>query len=652
MADHSPRPTLIRSGKAKDLPRLIALEDKCFTGDLISPRSFRSFMKNRSSHLLVAEDDTESLLGYAVVLFRKGSATARLYSLAVDPDAEGKGVGSQLLGGIEAVAKNLDCTTISLEVRKDNQRAADLYIRHGYAFQCDLPGYYEDGTDGQRLTRDLGQIPQGAKPANRNRLPIILVDRLEDLDPPPQGARVMTVREYLALEHGIPGRRIINLARSYEPMSLGYYCSLLANARKERCLPEVDALLDINWKRIHKRAQLTLQSMLDKLAGDELPEHIDIHFGRTKDKRFREMARQAFDLFRCPALRINLRPGAGAGATPRIRDIEAVAVHRLDTAARSHFNAALKAFIKGSLPKPATRKFPSAIIAILVNPDEESPPSDDKALEAFVAAAESMDARAELITAKDYSRLLEFDALFIRETTALNHHTYRFATRAREEGMPVIDDPQSIVCCTNKIYLAELLKSHRVRTPRTVVFDRHRLKELAPDLDFPGIVKVPDGCFSRGVHKVDNLEELMTLSRDLFRKSDLLMMQEYTPTDFDWRIGVLDGEPLFACKYYMVSGNWKIYEYETDGSVSSGDSETVAIDDVPEEVIDVALRGTRLIGNGFYGVDIKETPLGPSIIEINDNPNVDSGIEDDVLGKALYERIMAVLMNRIGRASN
>lgn len=37
--------------------------------------------------------------------------------------------------------------------------------------------------------------------------------------------------------------------------------------------------------------------------------------------------------------------------------------------------------------------------------------------------------RAELITPKDYGRLAEYDGLFIRETTKLNHHTYRFARK-------------------------------------------------------------------------------------------------------------------------------------------------------------------------------------------------------------------------------
>jgi glutathione synthase/RimK-type ligase-like ATP-grasp enzyme len=61
----------------------------------------------------------------------------------------------------------------------------------------------------------------------------------------------------------------------------------------------------------------------------------------------------------------------------------------------------------------------------------------------------------EFLERADYGRLLEFDALFIRETTAVNHHTYRFARRAAQDDLVVIDDPQSILRCTNKVWLAQ-----------------------------------------------------------------------------------------------------------------------------------------------------------------------------------------------------
>ena len=70
---------------------------------------------------------------------------------------------------------------------------------------------------------------------------------------------------------------------------------------------------------------------------------------------------------------------------------------------------------------------------------------------------------------EDYGRIAEFDALFLRETTRVDHHTYRFARRAAAEGLVLIDDPESILRCTNKVYQAELFARHKIACPPTMV---------------------------------------------------------------------------------------------------------------------------------------------------------------------------------------
>jgi glutathione synthase/RimK-type ligase-like ATP-grasp enzyme len=159
------------------------------------------------------------------------------------------------------------------------------------------------------------------------------------------------------------------------------------------------------------------------------------------------------------------------------------------------------------------------------------------------------------------------------------------------------------------------------------------------------VVKIPDGSFSRGVEKAKNREELGIICKKLFRKSTLLLAQEFLYTDFDWRIGVLDGQPLFACRYFMVKNHWQIYRHgkRTD----SGGFETLPVDQVPGAVIDAALRATRPIGSSFYGVDIKEKDGRGYVIEVNDNPNVDSATEDRQLGMELYRKIIGTLLKRM-----
>ena len=126
------------------------------------------------------------------------------------------------------------------------------------------------------------------------------------------------------------------------------------------------------------------------------------------------------------------------------------------------------------------------------------------------------------------------------------------------------------------------------------------------------VVKIPDGSFSRGVHKVETAEALKKLSDKLFEDTDLLLAQKFMPTKFDWRVGVLDGEPLFVCQYQMARGHWQIIKHGPNGSREGG-SKTIPIYDAPPRVIDVALKAARAIGSGLYGVESRKPTARSSL---------------------------------------
>jgi glutathione synthase/RimK-type ligase-like ATP-grasp enzyme len=119
------------------------------------------------------------------------------------------------------------------------------------------------------------------------------------------------------------------------------------------------------------------------------------------------------------------------------------------------------------------------------------------------------------------------------------------------------------------------------------------------------------------------------------------------PSEFDWRIGVLDQTPLFACKYYMAKDHWQIYNWKSESKFKGGNSDTVDISEVPEIVVKTALKAAALIGDGLYGVDLKMVKGEVYVIEINDNPNIDADVEDTVLKDKLYDKIIRSLLNRI-----
>lgn len=121
------------------------------------------------------------------------------------------------------------------------------------------------------------------------------------------------------------------------------------------------------------------------------------------------------------------------------------------------------------------------------------------------------------------------------------------------------------------------------------------------------------------------------------------------PTDFDWRIGVLNGEPLYACKYFMARGHWQIYYHQNSGKSRSGTAEAVPIYKVPKAIMKAAIKATSFIGKGLYGVDLKMINGKGVVIEINDNPSIDHGVEDAILGDELYHRIINEFVRNLNR---
>jgi glutathione synthase/RimK-type ligase-like ATP-grasp enzyme len=285
-------------------------------------------------------------------------------------------------------------------------------------------------------------------------------------------------------------------------------------------------------------------------------------------------------------------------------------------------------------------------MAILLDPDADDRPSDDRAVARFVRAARSLGINATIIDRDDLGRLAEFDALFIRETTAVNHHTYRFARKAEAEGLVVIDDPASIVKCSNKVFLAEVFARHRIAHPQTLILGRDNADDAGWMLGFPVVLKRPDSSFSRGVVKAADERELQARLAEFFRDSDLVVAQEYIPSEFDWRIGVLDGRALWACKYFMARGHWQIARHGPGGR-EYGRVRSVPLEEAPTGCVRLAERAASLVGNGLYGVDVKEARGRFYVMEINDNPNLDGGVEDAALGDELYRAVMRVFLDRL-----
>ncbi|HUP92155.1 MAG TPA: RimK family alpha-L-glutamate ligase, partial [Solimonas sp.] len=286
-------------------------------------------------------------------------------------------------------------------------------------------------------------------------------------------------------------------------------------------------------------------------------------------------------------------------------------------------------------------------LAILVNEDEKEPPSNARALKLFEKHAEDLGFDVEFIDKGDYGHVAEFDALFIRETTAVNHHTYRFARRAAREGLVVVDEPLSILRAANKVFLAQLMERHRIPQPETLLIHSRNVNDIGRELGFPVVLKQPDSQFSQGVIKVENQADLKVQTREMLERSDIIIAQKFEPTDYDWRVGVLDGQPLYACRYYMAKDHWQVVKRGKNGGKQEGNHETLAIADVPPQVLKIAVEAARAVGLGLYGVDLKQFGKVVKVIEVNDNPNIDHGVEDLVLKEQIYRKIMEYFIRRL-----
>ncbi|MBL1147101.1 MAG: RimK family protein [Pseudomonadota bacterium] len=483
---------------------------------------------------------------------------------------------------------------------------------------------------------------------------IIVSDKPLDFLPTDPSVLTMSATDFIANKVEIdlrkhPLLKVINLCSNFDYLSKGYYCSLLAEARGMRCVPPVANIVTLNWKRNYQSELPELNALLEKHFKEEPDEPLartyTAYFGRCKIDQLEPLARRLFDMFRFPLMQVEIK--ADQKGKWVINDIAPLSLAELPVMKQDYFISSLQKFT-GSAWRSPQKKKEKYWIAILHDPEEHHAPSNKAALQKFIKAGKELNVSVELITKNDFSSLLEYDGLLIRETTAINHHTYRFALKAESEDIPSIDDTHSIIRCCNKVFQYEILHAHRIPLPKTWILDRKSAKTSAGSFSFPLVVKIPDGAFSVGVIKVEKEEKFQAAVSDLLKKSEIILVQEFVQSEFDWRVGVLDGQPLFACKYFMADGHWQIYNHDSKTKKGQeGDHVTMAVEDVPAAVMDVAIKAAKLIGDGLYGVDLKQFGDDIVVMEVNDNPNLDAGIEDQHLGDRLYRIVLESLIARI-----
>ncbi|MPZ57812.1 MAG: GNAT family N-acetyltransferase [Rhizobiales bacterium] len=157
-------PIRLRPAAPDDLDAVVDIENRAFDGDIISRRSLRRFLTAPSAVSIVAELK-RVVAGYTLVLFRPHSATARLYSIAVDPDFRGHGIGPALIAAAEEAALEHDCIWMRLEVHENNSPAIARYRKADFRQFGRRPGYYEDHGAALLMEKRLQREIHGLKTA-------------------------------------------------------------------------------------------------------------------------------------------------------------------------------------------------------------------------------------------------------------------------------------------------------------------------------------------------------------------------------------------------------------------------------------------------------------------------------------------------------
>ena len=477
---------------------------------------------------------------------------------------------------------------------------------------------------------------------------LVVVDQRGDWPVEIPGVDVVTAWNYLTQDEftRIRGARVYNLCRTFSYQTTGYYVSLLAGARGHRILPDITTVQDLKLAEspsvLNDEIEELMQKSLARLGSSEYV--LNVYFGDSPYIRHEKLARALFNLFPAPLLQAKF---VWRGDEWRVDTLNPVALGEVPATHHEFlYQTARDYFTRRRSPRKK-RDSTRYDLAILVNEDEKEPPSNARALKAFEKAAEDLGFSVDFIDKSDYGHVAEYDALFIRETTAVNHHTYRFSRRAAREGLVVVDAPESILRAANKVFLAQLMDRHRIPQPKTLLVHRANLNEVVRELGFPMVLKQPDSQFSKGVIKVEDAASFRRETQKFLERSDLIVAQAFEPTDYDWRVGVLDGQPLYACRYFMAKQHWQVVKRDKNGAKREGDHETLDIVNVPKQVLNVAVQAARAVGDGLYGVDLKQFGNVVKVIEVNDNPNIDYGVEDLVLKEQIYRRIMAYFVKKL-----
>lgn len=631
----------IYQASLNDLDFLVELENSFKKERRFKKEQLKRSLTSKSQRVYIIKKD-EINVGSIILFYFKTSI--RVYSIAVLETYRKHGLGKKLLQYVIKQAKKEGKDKLTLEVDVNEARLIEWYEAFGFNAKSVLPHYYGHNEAALKMELILEEPSRKIKNLLVYNNYYTWLENIKDVE-------IISAEEFINNnKYKRAEYRVFNLCDNYDYQKIGYYVSLFSQARDQRAIPNVVTIEDVLEPSILSSISEEIEEIVYKTFKTEKENEItiDVLWGKTDKEKYKLLAKHLYNFFASPILRFKF-------IKEKKWILKEVKLNFIDFVVDEKFVVDANEYLSQKKFYGAHFKNYKYDLAILIDEDDESKPSDKVALAKFKHAAEKKGFYTEYITKDDYYRLNQFDALFIRATTNVNDYTYQFSRLAYAEGLIVIDDPWSILKCANKLYLHESMDMHNILTPKTIfVTKKTHLDEVIKEIKLPIVLKQPDSSASKGVFKVNDKEELINRLNSLFEISEIVIAQQYLKTDFDWRVGIIGGKAIYVCKYYMAKNHWQIYNWHKtkQKKFTYGEVETFLVEEAPKKIVKQALKAASLMGDGFYGVDLKEVGGEVYIMEVNDNPSVDSGLEDKKLKDELYNVIITYFYEKIEESRN
>lgn len=267
------------------------------------------------------------------------------------------------------------------------------------------------------------------------------------------------------------------------------------------------------------------------------------------------------------------------------------------------------------------------------------------ALTEFRLAAFERGHELDFLFKNELKYLKNYDGILIRALTDPLNTSYVVARTAEMLGKRVLDHSDAIRVCCDKVNMYARLMRADVPLPETRFLAESEVTavsaaHLFEELGAPLVLKAPNSSFSAYVDKVTTPEAFVRVGKRFLRRADRIVVQQYLPSEFDWRVITLAGRVLAVVRYEYAPQQWKPMDRSQEGEWAKVVG--VPRDAAPPGLVAVALAAARAIGDSLYGVDLKEIDGEYFVIEVNDNPTIAAG-EEDQANPEVYGEIIAHL---------